>query len=97
MRYTEKQIKESSEILDKWIIADTLSEDDCYSQLYAIGISSTDSSDMMDIVNHGGIKDCYYEIQEFSKEYDTERNNDDYFDPYDEYLRTESGVYKSIN
>lgn len=96
MRYTKSQIQSASEILDKWIIADTLSEDDCFNQLCAIGVSYNDANDMMNIVNHGGIKDCYYEIQEFSKDYDTERNDSDYEDHYEEYLKTESGIYKPL-
>lgn len=86
MRYTEKVLKQASNILDKWIIEESISDDECTAKISALGVQYSDISDMMELVNYKGIKSSYDEIQEYNEDYNCESYDNDE-DPYEEFIK----------
>lgn len=85
MKYSEKVLKQASNILDKWILEESITDDECTAKLSALTIPYNDISSMMELVNYKGIKSSYDEIQEYNEDNEPEYN---WEDPYEEFIKT---------
>ena len=88
--YKHSKVEQAAEIISAWIIGE-INELKCLNKIVNLGISKEDADYMMDVCNGIEITDYMSQIESFSEDF--EEIEDEDHNPYNDYLRYESGVY----
>ena len=88
MRYSDDILKIAGVILDRWIIREQYDESECEIELQKLGISFFDANEMMILVNHNKVKNCYNDIK---NSYLQDEKETDYYDPWSDHIRDNLG------
>lgn len=88
--YKHSKIEQAAKIIGAWL-SEEINERKCLNKIVNLGITKEDADYMMDVCNGVEITDYMAQIEMFSEDFQEVEDED--YNPYNDYLRYESGVY----